>query len=113
MGFSDWLSDGGGFPKSDPGFDGGGAPKGLLDCAVSGAEDGRLAGFLKIPTDSEVASGLTEVSFDAVKPLYWIEFWRIIFDPFSSEFTLSHDENQFLIHTRFFRISNESQTVSK
>ena len=69
MGFSDWLSDGSGFPKRDPGFGAGGAPKTLLGGAVSGAEDGRQAGFLKIPNDSEVGSSFTEVNFGAVKPL--------------------------------------------
>ena len=69
MGFSDWLSDGGGFPKRDPGFDAEGAPKTLLGGAVSGAEGVRPAGFLKIPNDSEVGSSFAEVNFDAVKPL--------------------------------------------
>ena len=76
MGFSDCLSDGGGFPKSEPGFDGGGAPKRLLGGAASGIKDGRPDGFLKIPKDSVVGSSFAEVNFDAVKPLYRIEFWR-------------------------------------
>ena len=76
IGFSDWLSTGGGFPKSDPGFDGAGAPKRLLGGVGSGIEGGRLAGFLKIPNEevSEVDSSFTAVSFDAVKPLGWIQF---------------------------------------
>ena len=69
MGFSDLLSDVVGFPKRDPGFDAGGAPKTQLGGAVLGAEDVRPAGFLKIPNDSEVGSSFTEVNFDAVKPL--------------------------------------------
>ena len=69
MGFSDWLSDGGGFPKRDPGFEAEGAPKTLLGGAVSGAEGVRPAGFLKIPNDSEVGSSFTEVNFGAAKPL--------------------------------------------
>ena len=76
IGFSDWLSTGGGFPKSDPGLDGGGAPKRLLGGVGSGIEGGRPAGFLKIPNEevSEVDSSFTAVSFDAVKPLDWIQF---------------------------------------
>ena len=76
IGFSDWLSTGGGFPKSDPGFDGGWAPKRLLGGVGSGIEGGRPAGFLKIPNEevSEVDSSFTAVSFDAVKPLDWIQF---------------------------------------
>ena len=69
IGFSDWLSDGSGFPKRDPGFDAEGAPKRLLGGAVSGVEDVRPVGFLKIPNDSEVGSSFTEVNFGAVKPL--------------------------------------------
>ena len=79
IGFSDWLSDDDGFPKSEPGFDGGGAPKRLLGGAVSGIEDGSPAGFLKIPKDSGVGSSLTEVNFDAAKPLYRIGLLGIIF----------------------------------
>ena len=74
MGFSDCVSDGGGFPKNEPGFDGGGAPKRLIGGATSGIEDGRPAGFLKIPKDSVVGSSFTEVNFDAAKPLYRINF---------------------------------------
>lgn len=73
IGFSDWLSiAGGGFPKSTLGCTGGGTEKSPLGGAVvSGTEAGREAGFLKIPKVGSVVgdSSLTEVNFDAVKPV--------------------------------------------